>query len=84
MRRCRDVITEVLTPKYALLRKENPMTTEPPRMPLPPFTRETATRKVRLAEDGWNSRDAAKVTLAYSPDSAWRNRAEFPRGRKEI
>lgn len=54
------------------------------RPPLPPFTRETAIEKVRLAEDGWNSRDAAKVTLAYTADSRWRNRAEFPVGRTEI
>ncbi len=54
------------------------------RPPLPPFTRETAIEKVRLAEDGWNSRNAAKVTLAYTPDSRWRNRAEFPVGRTEI
>ncbi|MEO3414134.1 nuclear transport factor 2 family protein [Roseovarius sp. CAU 1744] len=54
------------------------------RPPLPPFTIETAMQKVRAAEDGWNSRDPAKVALAYTPDSAWRNRAEFPRGRAEI
>ncbi len=54
------------------------------RMPLPPFTLETAIEKVRLAEDGWNSRNPAKVALAYTPDSKWRNRAEFPQGRKEI
>lgn len=54
------------------------------RPPLPPFTRETATQKVRAAEDGWNSRDPAKVALAYTPDSVWRNRAEFLRGRAEI
>ena len=54
------------------------------RPPLPPFTRETATQKVRLAEDGWNSRDAEKLSLAYSPDSRWRNRAEFANGRSEI
>ncbi|WP_299148097.1 nuclear transport factor 2 family protein [uncultured Tateyamaria sp.] len=60
------------------------MTQEAPRHPLPPFTAETAREKVRLAEDGWNSRDAAKVTLAYTPDSKWRNRAEFPQGRVEI
>ncbi|MGV9337485.1 nuclear transport factor 2 family protein [Streptomyces sp. NPDC003688] len=54
------------------------------RPPLPPFTRESAVEKVRLAEDGWNSRDPEKVALAYSPDSRWRNRAEFPRGRDEI
>jgi hypothetical protein len=51
---------------------------------LPPFTRETAIQKVRLAEDGWNSRDPEKVSLAYSPDSRWRNRAEFISGRQEI
>lgn len=53
------------------------------RPPLPPFTEESARQKVRLAEDGWNSRDAAAVALAYSLDTAWRNRVEFPRGREE-
>ncbi|WP_443478285.1 DUF1348 family protein [Novosphingobium aerophilum] len=55
-----------------------------PRPPLPPFTLETATEKVRLAEDGWNSRDPGKVALAYTPDSVWRNRAEFVNGRAAI
>jgi nuclear transport factor 2 (NTF2) superfamily protein len=54
------------------------------RPPLPPFTEETATQKVRLAEDAWNGRDPAKVALAYTSDSRWRNRAEFIRGRDEI
>ena len=54
------------------------------RPPLPPFTRESAIQKVRLAEDGWNSRDAEKVSLAYSADSKWRNRSEFVHGREEI
>lgn len=54
------------------------------RPPLPPFTRDTATEKVRLAEDGWNSRDPEKVALAYTPNSRWRNRAEFANGRQEI
>lgn len=54
------------------------------RPPLPPFTLETAIQKVRAAEDGWNSRDPAGVAQAYTPDSRWRNRAEFPRGRVEI
>ena len=53
------------------------------RPPLPPFTRETATQKVRQAEDGWNSRNAAKVALVYSTDTWWRNRAEFVQGREE-
>src|SRR5256714_3765867 len=48
------------------------------RPPLPPFNRETAIQKVRLAEDAWNSRDPEKVALAYTIDSRWRNRAEFP------
>jgi len=52
--------------------------------PLPPFTLETAIQKVRMAEDGWNSRDPDRVALAYTPDSQWRNRAEFPKGRDEI
>lgn len=54
------------------------------RPPLPPFTRETAMQKVRLAEDAWNSRDPEKVALAYTIDSRWRNRAEFATGRQEI
>ena len=52
--------------------------------PLPPYTKQTAIEKVRLAEDGWNSRDPAKVALAYTPDSQWRNRAEFISGRQAI
>lgn len=52
--------------------------------PFPPFTHETATEKVRLAEDAWNSRDPAKVSLAYTIDSVWRNRAEFISGRDQI
>jgi len=52
--------------------------------PLPPFTLETAAQKARLAEDAWNSRDPERVALAYTPDSEWRNRAEFIRGRAEI
>ncbi len=54
------------------------------RPPFPPFTRESATQKVRAAEDGWNSRDAVRVSLAYTLDSQWRNRSEFPRGREQI
>jgi len=50
----------------------------------PPFTKQTAVRKVRAAEDGWNSRDPQRVSLAYSPDSRWRNRSEFINGREEI
>ena len=54
------------------------------RPPLPPFTEDTAKQKVRLAEDAWNGRDPAKVALAYTPDSRWRNRAEFLEGREAI
>jgi len=54
------------------------------RPPFPPFTLETAVQKVRLAEDGWNSRDPERVSLVYTPDSQWRNRAEFPQGRAQI
>ena len=57
---------------------------EAPRPPLPPFTAETAAQKVRMAEDAWNGRDPQKVALAYSPDSRWRNRAEFVEGREQI
>jgi nuclear transport factor 2 (NTF2) superfamily protein len=54
------------------------------RPPLPPYTAETAAQKVRLAEDGWNSRDPARCALAYTLDSRWRNRAEFVTGRTAI
>jgi nuclear transport factor 2 (NTF2) superfamily protein len=59
-------------------------TPETPRPPLPPFTHDTAVQKVRIAEDAWNSRDPVRVSLAYTPDSQWRNRVEFPRGRESI
>jgi uncharacterized protein len=61
--------------------KRASMSTRPP---LPPFTRDSATLKVRLAEDGWNSRDPEKVSLAYTVDSRWRNRSEFITGREQI
>ena len=54
------------------------------RPPLPPFSAETAEQKARMAEDAWNSRDPARVALAYTPDSRWRNRAEFLQGREAI
>ena len=54
------------------------------RPPFPPFTFDTAIQKVRMAEDGWNSRDPHRVALAYTTDSHWRNRSEFPRGRDQI
>jgi uncharacterized protein len=54
------------------------------RPPLPPFTLDTAIQKVRMAEDAWNTRDPERVSLAYSPDSVWRNRAEFLSGRQTI
>ena len=54
------------------------------RPPLPPFSRETAIQKVRLAEDAWNTRDPQRVALAYTVDSRWRNRAEFLEGRDDI
>ena len=57
------------------------METKPP---LPPFTRDTAIQKVRMAEDAWNARDPHRVSLAYTVDSRWRNRAAFPVGRAEI
>ncbi|KJH80452.1 nuclear transport factor 2 family protein [Pseudomonas sp. KSR10] len=59
------------------------MSTTEIRQPVPPFTRESAVLKVRLAEDGWNSRDAAKVAMAYTPDTKWRNRSEFVTSRAE-
>ena len=59
-------------------------TPEIARPPLPPYTAETAAQKARLAEDAWNSRDPERVSLAYTPDSRWRNRAEFLTGRPAI
>ena len=56
----------------------------PTRPPLPPFTLETAKQKIQAAEDAWNSRDPARVALAYTEDSEWRNRNEFLKGRKDI
>lgn len=60
------------------------MSTIEPRPPLPPFTLETATQKVRLAEDAWNSKDPVRVSLAYTPDTRWRNRNEFCVGRGQV
>lgn len=57
------------------------MDTKPP---LPPFTAETAAQKARMAEDAWNTRDPERVILVYTPDTIWRNRAEFPRGQAEV
>ncbi len=70
-------------------RKEGPrsmtdLITEAARPPFPPFDRQAASQKVRLAEDAWNSRDPGRVALAYSLGSRWRNRAEFLSGREEI
>ena len=59
-------------------------TPEAPRPPLPPFDAESAAKKVRMAEDAWNSRDPQRVALAYTPDSVWRNRSEFLTGREAI
>ncbi|QBF32625.1 hypothetical protein CFI11_15575 [Thalassococcus sp. S3] len=56
----------------------------PSRPPLPPFSYEDAVRKVRMAENAWNTRDPAKVALAYTPDTRWRNRSEFLNGRAEV
>lgn len=54
------------------------------RPPLPPFTQQSATEKVRLAEDAWNSRDPDRVVLVYTEDTKWRNRSEFPVGRAQV
>ena len=59
-------------------------TAEPPRPPLPPFEAKSAAQKVRAAEDAWNTRDPHRVSLAYTPNSVWRNRAEFVTGREAI
>jgi nuclear transport factor 2 (NTF2) superfamily protein len=52
--------------------------------PLPPFDRDSAILKIRMAEDAWNSRDPERVSLVYTEDTEWRNRAEFPRGREQV
>lgn len=54
------------------------------RLPLPPFTEETAKQKIQAAEDAWNSKDPERVSLAYTIDTAWRNRSEFLNGREEV
>jgi nuclear transport factor 2 (NTF2) superfamily protein len=74
-------LTLAKAPQLASAAKEFRLSSRPP---LPPFTQQTAVEKVRLAEDGWNSRDPEKVALAYTPDSRWRNRSEFIHGRPEI
>jgi nuclear transport factor 2 (NTF2) superfamily protein len=60
------------------------MTDRQPRAPVPPFSFEDAVQKVRMAENAWNGRDPAKVVLAYTPDTKWRNRSEFLNGRAEV
>lgn len=60
------------------------MNTLEQRPPFPPFSVEDAVKKVRMAEDGWNGKNPEKVAMAYTPDSQWRNRSEFPRGRAQI
>ncbi len=62
----------------------NPETDMNSRPPLPPFTEETARQKVQAAEDAWNSRDPERVSLAYTEDTEWRNRAEFLHGRAQV
>ena len=76
----RHRLTQVDRPVYILSTRGSRDEHTPP---LPPFTRESAIEKVRLAEDGWNSRDPAKIALAYSLDTQWRNRAEFATNRAE-
>jgi nuclear transport factor 2 (NTF2) superfamily protein len=66
---------------------DNPPTEEilmETKLPLPPFTAETAAQKVRMAEDAWNTRDPDRVVLVYSENTRWRNRAEFPSGREQV
>lgn len=54
------------------------------KLPIPPFTKETAIQKIRMAEDAWNTRDPEKVALVYTEDTIWRNRSEFPKGREQV
>ena len=69
------------TDRYILVKKEVNMETKPP---IPPFSRETAILKIRMAEDAWNTRDPEKVSLVYTEDTIWRNRSEFPVGRDQV
>jgi nuclear transport factor 2 (NTF2) superfamily protein len=64
--------------------KVNPLSQDQLRPPVPPFDRDMAIEKVRLAEDAWNSRDPERIALAYTEDSHWRNRADFIHGRRDI
>ena len=79
-------ITSVHLTVTAILRHEAARLVQEAEMAnlVPPFTEETAIAKVRMAEDGWNSRDPQRVSLVYTEDSRWRNRAEFPAGRQQI
>lgn len=54
------------------------------KLPVPPFTQETAIQKIRMAEDAWNTHDPEKVALVYTEDTVWRNRSEFPKGREQV
>src|ERR1700694_4480086 len=74
----------LVSDQQTLVRETDAQKDIPTRPPPPPFTRETAIQKVRLAEDGWNSRDPENVALAYTLDSRWRNRSEFVKGRQDI
>lgn len=71
-------------PQTSAIQSQTRVTASPSRPPTPPFTRETAIQKVRMAEDAWNSRDPERVALGYTLDSRWRNRSEFVNGRAEI
>ena len=82
--RIRDGLARLDMPKELNFKRRNHMISDDARPPLPPFTRDSAMQKVRLAEDAWNTRNPAKVALAYVIDSRWRNRSEFINGRNEI
>lgn len=78
------IATNPIRRRYCVLLKGKPVVDRSPRAPLPPFSRDDAIRKVRMAENAWNTRDPAKVSLAYTPDTKWRNRSEFLTGRTEV
>src|SRR5215470_14616658 len=82
---CKGITKGVGAPPHNSVECEKAMSLDPTsRPPVPPFTCATATQKVRLAEDAWNTRDPARVALASTLDSTWRNRSEFPVGREAI
>jgi hypothetical protein len=84
MRSLTYTVLQTRTKRYKSFPTVSMIAIENPRPPFPPFNAESAVQKVRIAEDAWNTRDPERVSLAYTPDSVWRNRSEFLSGRDSI